>query len=161
MKFYLILITLLFNINTSKCQNNLQKTNPIDEFAKKYSLNTDISTISRNVELTCGSYQSNGDYLSFLMPFEKDFFGIKTKFVWYRFTNNKLTNLALVFDPKDTSKILPEIMALFDGYNKKDAVNNLSYWKGNIYNAYFQLIKDDARAFIISTDKDWPIYKQL
>ncbi len=134
--------------------------NRIDSFAVKNALGLDISIIGRMVTLDEGVYHPEGDYLSFLIPQEKEFWGIKTKYIWYQFSKTTLTKLCIIFKTDEAAGILPDMMAEFSDFSAKDPITKSRYWRGKNYNIQFTIMDDKYRALTITLAKQWPVWKE-
>ncbi len=132
--------------------------NEVDNFALKNFLGSDISVVGRTTKLEYGFYHTDGDYLSFIIPDKKIFFGKETTSVWYRFTGTKLTNLTLAFKNEDIVQIVVDMMVQFEDFKAKGI--SRTYYKGSKYIMFITTLSDSEKGLVICDAKIWPEWKQ-
>lgn len=148
--FFLIIIT-----HTSLkvfCQEE-----DLDLFISKFNIGQSMATIGQYYKLNNGLYNSDEDYISFVIPAnENRVFGVDVKGVCLYFKKDKLFKFAFMVDRSKAVDIVLNMSVKFSKYAHKTNRDN-EYYKGILANLYTMQLDDDYQLVCISNNKIVPI----
>ena len=152
MKNFLLFLFILVSIKAYSQEEDL------NSFISKFNIGQSMSIIGQSYNLDNGRYNSDEDYISFVViPLKnKTIFGVDVKGITLYFKKDKLFKLAYIIDRNKAVEAVVMMMAKFSKYSTK-SLRGFPYYKGDIANLYTLQLDDEFQLICISNNKIVPI----